>query len=466
MRLFGTAGIRMKYPEELDPILAYRIGLSLGRLGLSDTSHLVYDTRTTSHVLVHALVSGITAGGIDASIIGLAPTPVAGYAGLKYKSIGISVTASHNPPEYNGFKFYDVEGYEFTRELEKKIEELVSTPLKPVEWNKSAKSNHDPLPLDNYIKDLVESSTPVKKAWQPKVVIDCANGASYHVTPLVTRLLGGIPITVNCSPDGFFPGRPPEPRKDVLEKLLPLYGSVEPAVILAHDGDADRLAVLDRHAGFIRQDRLLALFAKILLEERRGLVIVSVDTGRVIEEVVEEAGGRLERYILGKTHERVKELGASNVIMAGEPWKLIDTSWGTWVDGVRQAALLVKLIIERGKPLVKILEEEKIPDYPWDRRSYVLDPPEVRVDVYRELVEELKGRLGEPSNIINVDGYRFEYHDGSWVLIRISGTEPKIRLYAEAETLERLREITETVDELVKKIASLKNARVASIMIG
>lgn len=237
-------------------------------------------------------------------------------------------------------------------------------------------------------------------------------------------------------------------------------------MILAHDGDADRLAVLDRHAGFIRQDRLLALFAKILLEERRGLVIVSVDTGRVIEEVVEEAGGKLERYILGKTHERVKELGASNVIMAGEPWKLIDTSWGPWVDGVRQAALLVKLIVERGKPLVKILEEEKIPDYPWDRRSYVLDPPEVRVDVYRELVEELKGRLGEPSNIINVDGYRFEYHDGSWVLVRISGTEPKIRLYAEAETLERLREITETVDELVKKIASLKNTRVASITIG
>jgi len=464
--LFGTAGIRMRYPEELDSILAYRIGLSLGYLGLASKGFIVYDTRVTSNLLSYSIAVGAAASGMKVSIVGLAPTPVAGYAGMKNKGIGISVTASHNPPEYNGFKFYDVEGYEFTRDLERRIEESVSGSLKPIEWSRAGYVSHEAGVLDEYIEDLVESSRPEKTLWKPRVLIDCANGASYHVTPTVARLLGALPVTVNCNPDGYFPGRPPEPRKDVLEKYLPVYREANPAIILAHDGDADRLAVLDPIQGFIRQDRLLALFAKILLAERRGLVVVSIDTGRVVDEVVEEAGGRLERYMLGKTHERVKELGGSNVVMAGEPWKLIDTSWGPWVDGVRQVALLVRLVVERGKPFSKILEEEDIPDYPWDRRSYTFHPPEAREIVYKELSEELKSILGDPVRVISIDGYRYEYKDDSWILIRVSGTEPKIRIYCEAKDAERLSEIVEKTEKAIKEISSRRGIRISSITIG
>ncbi len=466
VRLFGTAGVRMRYPDELDAVAAYRLGLAMGVLGLSSCSYIVYDTRVTSHVLTYAFAAGVAASGMDASIVGLAPTPVAGYAGLRRGGVGVSVTASHNPPEYNGFKFYDVEGFEFTRSLEERVEELVSGSLKAAEWSRAGRILHDSTLLDDYVEDLLEASQPSRRAWSPRVVVDCANGASYHVTPVVVRSLGGIPVTVNCSPDGYFPGRPPEPRRDVLEKLLPVYRGVEPAMVLAHDGDADRLAALDPFQGFIRQDRLLALFAKILLEERKGVVVVSVDTGRVVDEVVEASGGRLERYILGKTHERVKELGVGSVVMAGEPWKLIDTSWGPWVDGVRQAALLVKLVVERGKPLARILEEEGVPDYPWDRRSYVIDPPGARMDVYKGLVEELKSRLGEPVAVIDIDGYRFEYSDDSWILVRVSGTEPKIRVYAEARSSERLKEMVDTVGAIVKEMASRRDARIASVTIG
>ncbi|NPA98356.1 MAG: phosphopentomutase/phosphoglucosamine mutase [Crenarchaeota archaeon] len=465
MKLFGTAGIRKKYPDVLDPVLAYRIGLVLRETIDAREAYIVHDTRTTSHLFVAAISAGLMASGFDANIIGLAPTPVAAYAAKKHCALGISVTASHNPPEYNGFKFYDNEGYEYVRSLEKIIEENLEK-AKPLPWDKVGKARYTSRIIDDYINDMVEKLGIPKPAWKPRIVVDLANGAAYNVTPPIIRMLGAVPITINANPDGYFPVRPPEPRKDVLESYLKLYSSVEPAMILAHDGDADRLAVLDPHTGFIRQDRIIALYAKMVLREKKGRVIISIDTGRVVDKVVEELGGEVERYLLGKTHERVKELGASNVVIAAEPWKLIDPRWGPWVDGVWQVALLTKLVVERGKPLAKILDEEGIPDYPWDRRSYLFSPVEIRDTIYSELVEELKSMLGEPEEVITIDGYRYEYSDGSWILVRKSGTEPKIRLYMEAMTEQRLREMIRKTENKIKELCIKHDAKIVEKTIG
>jgi phosphomannomutase len=466
VKLFGTAGIRLRYPVELDPVLAYRIGVAVGALKLSRRAYIVTDTRTTRYVLSLSLASGLLSSGVDVCFVGVAPTPVAGYAARAHSAVGISVTASHNPPEYNGFKFYDPEGYEFTRSLEEAVEKFIETPPTISEWRSVGVSEFSSEVLKNYIEDLLEFLGESRALWRPRVVVDCANGASYDVTPAITRRLGAIPVTVNCNPDGFFPVRPPEPRRDVLESLLPVYRAADPVLIVAHDGDADRVAFLDPVAGFIRQDRILAFFAKKILEERRGRVVVSIDTGFVVDDVVEELGGTLERYALGKTHERVRELGASNVVMAGEPWKLIYTKWGPWVDGILQVGIVVKNVVERGKPLVKILEEENIPDYPWDRRSYLLEPLEIRDRVYADLVEEVNYALGEPVGVLTLDGYRFEYPDRSWVLVRKSGTEPKIRLYAEAQDGNRLEFIVKTVENIVFKTTKKHGGRVLEVTIG
>ncbi len=458
-RLFGTAGIRKVYPSEVNGVLAYKLGLAVAEvIGGKGAGYVVHDTRITSPALALSFMSGLMAGGVDAGYVGIAPTPVAAYASMWHGVVGVSVTASHNPPEYNGFKFYDKDGYEFTRSLEEKIEGLLGNVVeKP--WYAARDFFYAKEIIDEYIDDIVSRLAPERKKWEPRIVIDLANGAAFRVTPTVARSLGGNIVTVNANPDGYFPGRSPEPRKDVLEKLLPLYSSVEPAVILAHDGDADRLAVLSPRKGFIRQDRILAFYAALLLMERKGLVVVSIDTGRVIDHVVEKYGGRVERYVLGKTHERVKELGAGNIVMAGEPWKLIDPSWGPWVDGVWQVALITKTVVEEGKPFDKILDEMGIPDYPWDRRSYYIEPVGLRDKVYDEIIEELKHILGEPVKIITIDGYRFEYSDGSWVLVRKSGTEPKIRLYAEAPSRNRLNEITSKFEEklidITKKLGGM-----------
>lgn len=467
MKLFGTAGIRLKYGEELDPALAYRVGLAISTLRLSGSSHVVYDTRTTSQLLAHGISTGLMAGGMNVSIVGLAPTPVAGYSARKYKSVGVSVTASHNPPEYNGFKFYDPDGFEFTRDLEKLIEERVDSALELASWSEVGKlyANREDV-VEEYLLDLLNYVGSYERSWKPRIVLDLANGAAYKLSPEIVRELGGVPITVNANPNGHFPARKPEPRKDELENYLKLYSQASPAAIFAHDGDADRLAALDPIEGFIRQDRLIALYACLALRDRRGRVIISVDTGRAVDEVVERMGGSVERHVLGKTHERVKELGASNVVLAAEPWKLIDPKWGPWADGLLQVAILTREIISRGKPLAKILEELEIPDYPWDRRSYSFKPASLRDEIYGELVEDLKGMLGEPARVVDIDGYRYEYEDGSWILVRKSGTEPKIRVYSEAPSANRLLEMVEAVERRVNELASKRGGSIFEKTIG
>ncbi|MCC6043636.1 MAG: phosphoglucomutase, partial [Desulfurococcaceae archaeon] len=106
MKLFGTAGIRLKYPEELTPELVFKIGNALGRLGLSSRAYIVHDTRTTSPLVSFLLAAGLMSTGVDVVYGGLEPTPVAAFKAMKEKALGVSVTASHNPPEYNGLKFY------------------------------------------------------------------------------------------------------------------------------------------------------------------------------------------------------------------------------------------------------------------------------------------------------------------------------------------------------------------------
>ncbi|OYT40378.1 MAG: phosphoglucomutase [Desulfurococcales archaeon ex4484_58] len=466
MKLFGTAGIRMKYPEQLDPILAYKIGLASSSLKLARESYIVYDSRITNHLFTYSFVSGLLAGGVDSYIIGLAPTPIAAFSAKKYSGLGVSITASHNPPEYNGFKLYDPEGYEFTRDLERVIEERVEEGSKPVHWSSVGRVYFRDDIVEEYISELIDVLGDFNRRWEPFIVVDLANGAAGNVTPEIIRVLGGKPLTINANPDGFFPVRTPEPRKDALEKYLELYKSVNPAMILAHDGDADRLAVLDPVKGFIRQDRIIAYYAYLLLRDRRGRVVVSIDTGKVVDEVVERMGGSIERYLLGKTHERVKELGINNIVMAAEPWKLIDPRWGPWVDGIWQAALLTREVLSSGKPLIKILDELGIPDYPWDRRSYLIEPVELRDKIFFDMSEELKSLLGEPIEILDIDGYRYEYDDKSWILIRKSGTEPKIRVYMEAQRSGRLKSMIEAFENKLLEIIKKHGGRIVEKTIG
>lgn len=465
MKLFGTAGIRLVYPRELDPLMALRIGQAVAELGLSRESIIVHDTRRTSKLLTFSIASGLMSGGVNLRIVGLAPTPVAAFAARKFGAVGISVTASHNPPEYNGFKFYDPQGFEFTRDIEEKVEGLVEGEAKARDWHEAGDASEFGEAVQEYVSELLERHRIAEKR-KLNIVVDCGGGATSQLAPYVVKSIGGVPVTVNCSPDDEFLARSPEPRKDVLESYRDLYLAAKPITVIALDGDGDRLSVLDPLTGFVKQDRLLALYLKLILAEKKGRVIVSIDTGRAIDKVAEEAGVSVERYVLGKTHERVKQLGVENVAMAGEPWKLIDTRWGPWVDGLWQTAILTKLVIERGAPISRILEQEGIPDLPWGRVSYLIGPVELRDVIYNEVIDALGHALGEPVKELRIDGVRYEYGDGSWVLARKSGTEPKIRFYYEAPTKGRKDEISEKAERALLNALTKYGGKVVSKTLG
>ncbi len=438
MRLFGTSGIRGIYPKEVTPELMLKLGLTLASyLGGRGDFLVGGDCRLTTQVLKMTLTSGLIAGGVNVFDAGLIPLPVLTYGIVKHSlSGGAYVTASHNPPEHNGVKIFDRRGLELSSEDEEVIEGLITEgKFKYVNWSSVGRYSELPGLIDEYLEDLSSRLTPKESRKKVRVVVDTANCATSLVTPKLLTNLGCEVITLNSSIDGRFPGREPEPRPDVLQPYLRFVKELNVDLFLAHDGDGDRLAVIEPTEGFIKQDRLIALMFKYKLMERSGKVVASIDCGNAVKEVVKRFNGELIISKLGKIHETLVK---SNALIAAEPWKLIDPSWGYWIDSIYQAGLIVKIMIEEGKTLRELLSD--IPNYPQARYS-IRVPQEVKLGLYQYLRDYLMSNLPSNAEVLSIDGLRVDYEDSSWVLVRPSGTEAKVRIYAEARDLSRLKEL-------------------------
>lgn len=438
MKIFGTSGIRGIYPNEVTPELMLKLGLTLAYYLGSKGDFLVGgDCRLTTQVLKMALTSGLIAGGVNVFDSGLIPLPVLTYGIVKYSlSGGAYITASHNPPEHNGVKIFDCRGLELSSEDEEVIEGLISEgKFNYVSWSSVGRYSELSGVIDDYLDDLSSRLMPKEFRRRVRVIVDTANCVTSLVTPKLLTNLGCEVITINSSIDGRFPGREPEPRSDVLQPYLRAVKELNVDLFLAHDGDGDRLAVIEPSEGFIKQDRLIALMFKYKLMERSGKVVASVDCGNAVKEVVSRFNGELIISKLGKIHET---LIRSNALIAAEPWKLIDPSWGYWIDSIYQAGLIVKIMVEEGKTLRELLSD--IPNYPQARYSIKV-PQEVKLGLYQHLRDYLINNLPGNAEVLSIDGLRVDYEDSSWVLVRPSGTEAKVRIYAEARDLSRLKEV-------------------------
>lgn len=448
-RLFGTAGIRGRYPDEINPQLIAEVSASIATFFKARKCALGGDGRLTTPILKHSATVGLTSVGVDVIDVGLTPLPVLAWSTSKLNcDCGVYITASHNPPQYNGLKAFRGDGMELLEDDEVRVEEIYfSRSWSSVEWFKVGHVENVPYVVDEYVAELTSRLTPKEVKLKPKVLIDLANGAASLATPKVLEGLGAHVITLNANIDGRFPGRSPEPRSDVLKPFLPVAKSLGVDVFLAHDGDGDRLAVLSPNLGFIKQDRVIALLAKYVLSVRKGSVVVSIDVGNAVKDVVESLGGKLIVVKLGLTHEGLVKHG--DVVMTAEPWKFIDPSWGPWVDGIYKASLIVKLMIEEGKNIDKLMED--IPNYPQARISVEV-PKHLREYVYEALQNKLLEGGRGISEVITIDGLRVNYLDGSWMLIRKSGTEPKIRIYGESLTFNELKKRVDDLIVVVDKV--------------
>jgi phosphomannomutase len=459
-KLFGTSGIRGSIAEKVTTDLALNLGKALGTfLNGKGTVGIGTDARTSRKMLRNGIISGILSTGTNVVDLGIAPMPtVAYYSQIDGISASVIVTASHNPPTDNGFKFF-TGGREFIRTEEIFLENCISERRYiAANWNSCGEIMYLDIRRQylEYLKDFLLKRG--KRSNGTKVMLDLANGAATEYTPNLLLKMGYTVTTMNSHQDGHFPGRPAEPSPENLVDAMKMAASSDFAVTMCHDGDGDRLAVIDEQGEFIDQNRVIALFARDEVERKGGgIVVVSIDTSSVIDELVTKAGGQVTRMPLGSLQEFLASNKGKDVVFASEPWKPIFTEIGGWMDGIIGAARFAQLMDEKGNSsCMKLMES--IPKYPI-LRDFVRCPDNIKQAFLPKVKELLVPELSGIDKILEVDGIRIECTDGSYVLVRVSGTEPKARVYIGAKkqsTVDKLAKLTEGVmnqvlEELQKK---------------
>ncbi len=420
MSVFGTAGVRGLFGRDVDPrfsmILSYLFSKMSEALWSSKTVSLGWDCRVTSYVLAEASASGAVER-TDVIILGMVPYPVLAKYCERGGCPGIYITASHNPPEYNGMKFFRPDGMELTSEEQDHLEEMLN------KFSDMQDGSAHDLRYDEFTRPYLEMlREEMIEMDRLKVVCDPANGAASYIGPLALCQLGCEVLSINSHVDGFFPGRSPEPTEDNLTSLSKTVVRMRADLGMAWDGDGDRFAVMDERGTFIPQYKVSAAIA-LLLKAR--LVITSVDMSNALDDVVD---GEVVRWRLGDLHTVYLKLGRQADLVT-EPWKIMDPRWGPFFDGIRGSLLFLKAIDEWGS-LRDLMSS--IPDYKQLRMSFYCDKDK-QDRLHDRIVDILREELGKPDDESFLDGVKL-FYGSSWVLVRKSGTEPKIRIYAESKS--------------------------------
>ena len=439
-KLFGTSGIRGLIGSEVTCELALNVGKSLAYYLQNKGSVVIgYDTRTTNKMLEQAITAGLLESGVDVIKIGMVPTPLVGYATEKLNAdAGIMLTASHNPSQYNGIKLWNKNGMAYTSSQEREIEEIYAEKsYTSVSWQNIGKLTQNSEIKGQYIDDLV-SMVNIKK--NLKVVIDCASGAGSEISPLVFRKAGCEVTTLNSQPDGFFPGRNPEPNAENLQTLMKTVVAIGADLGIAHDGDADRMITVDEEGNISPFDSLLALISK----EFDGDIVTTVDAGLCMDESVK---GEVLRTAVGDVNvaEVIIEKDAA---FGGEPS-------GTWLhpdfcmcpDGILSGLRMAEIVSRDGK-LSELLSQ--IPSYP-NIREKITCTKEAKTKVMENMEDLLKDAFDDIADVNSLDGVRLTFSDDSWVLVRPSGTEDYIRITLESRNSKRAEEIRDICVKIINE---------------
>ncbi len=425
---FGTAGIRGVYGQEVSIKEAIAVCFAVHQLLGEGKFGLGYDSRKTSVILANVASSAMNWYGSDVESYGMIPTPVLAF-NIKNSKLhaGFSVTASHNPPEYAGVKVFGTDGIEFSLEAEQKLEQLV---LKSGGYMKEDEDlgifgntfdNEEAIP--SYTDALLKQYVPSKRRF--KILVDCANGTASGVTPGVLSELGHHVVTVNAHPSEKFPGRLPEPMFETLGEVASLTTAIGADFTIAHDGDADRLVMIDALGKVVPDYALSALVLRIIAQRvKKGNVIISVNSSSALEKTAQDLGCKVQRSRLGKTFE---ELYKRRGIFASEPSKMVDPRWGYWEDGIYTSVLVTQYLAENNLTLSQAISTT--PVYHNLQRNLQLGST---VD-YNCVKTKIKRKFGkEIDRFDELDGVKVYLKDGAWLMVRSSGTEKKVRVYVEA----------------------------------
>jgi phosphoglucosamine mutase len=447
LKLFGSSGIRGLVNKDITPHLAQKVGQAIASQYEGGAILVGRDSRLSGPMLESALNSGIVSTGFIAGSLGVVPTPVVAWLTKEMQAeAGIAITASHNPPEYNGLKIFHSNGMAYTTEQQVVLEALIEGgEYTKAGWSRIGKV--EPIDGANIYADTISQAFDFKRDWI--VAGDLYNGATCTVAPIIFKELGMKPLLMNAQIDGHFPAGKPEPDRESLKPLARMVRRLKASIGFGFDGDGDRMMAVTEKGRVPNPDRVLAAYARyVVATSGGGVVVTHVGASKCIEDAVEQAGGKVVRTKVGDIYitETMKEHGA---VFGGEPV-------GAWVhpdvnmcpDGVLSALRLMQALDNEGQKLSEFIAD--IPKYS-TLRDKVECPRDRKEKSLEEISKSYKKKFGTVSDVNNIDGVRLELKDG-WVLMRPSGTEPYMRITVEAVDVKKAEKFMETAKAFVSDV--------------
>jgi phosphomannomutase/phosphoglucomutase len=422
--------------EEFAEFFGKAYGTYLKRKGVSETL-VGHDARESSQSYFEACIRGLVSTGIDVVKIGLVTSPML-YWARKYfkKEGGVSITASHNPPEYNGFKPCFGIGAMFGEGLQELKRLMVSEDFEVGEGKTSEKEI-----FEEYKADIISR---VKVSKPLKVIVDAGNATGGPFAPKVISGIGMQVTELFCDIDPKFPNHPPDPVDPrAYPQIVEMIKKGGFDLGLLFDGDADRLGVVDAQGNIVRGDQITALCArKILAKKPDAKILFEIQCSKSATDDVEGHGGEVKLIRVG--HSYIEQaLVSEKAQLAGETSGHIffEDNWYGFDDAIYAACRLLEYVAESGKTLNELVAS--LPRYVSTPQTRIFAPDERKF----EIVEELKKYfIQKGEKVLTIDGVRLEWDDG-WAVIRASNTQPQLTLRAEAMDDKRLAEIKRIVEE-------------------
>ncbi len=434
--------------KELTPDLAVKVGCAIGTFFGKKRLLVGYDARTSGPMFAKAVVSGLTATACHVYLAGMAPTPTLQFAIKNHKfDGGVIITASHNPPEYNGIKVIWKDGIEISHEQEAEIESIYfNEKINFAEWNQLG-STQELLGVNDEYVQAIKRHVNIAKISEKQfgVVVDAANSVGGIPGPVLLRDLGCKITSLNANIDGTFPGRLPEPRPENLAQLAATVKALGADLGVAFDGDADRSIFVDETGQIHMGDKTFAVVLKqFLLENPNSKIVTPVSSSTLIKDTADAYKGEIIWTKVGSVtvSQKMKEVKAK---LGGEenggvffgPHQAVR-------DGAMTTALILDIMAKTGKTLSQLIAEQ--PQY-FIEKAKIECTQEQKPKVLAKLLEQVKGM-----NINTLDGIKIWFPDKSAILVRPSGTEPAYRMYAEAKTQKRAEALIKEYTTKLQKI--------------
>jgi len=443
-RLFGTDGVRGVANKELTPLLAMQLGQAGASVLTKETSHkptimVGCDTRISGDMLANALMAGVCSVGANAVYVGVVPTPAVAYLTRKnYMDAGVVISASHNPVEFNGIKFFDANGYKLPDAMEDEIEAIIKNDMKDLAFPTGTEIGSITYRTDareDYVKHATEA-IPVDLHGM-KIVADCAEGASYYTSVEALKLLGADVVAIHNNPDGTNINA--GCGSTHMEELMERVKAEKADVGLAFDGDADRLLAVDEKGNKVDGDQIMGIVGNYLKEQKKlkkDTIVATVMSNLGFFLMGEKQGIHMEQTKVGDRYvlERMRQIGAN---LGGEQsGHVIFLDENTTGDGLLSALHLLQVLVDTKKPLSELatimevlpqaLVNAKVPN---DKKNSYMENPQI-ADAIDALTKKFAGE--------------------GRVLIRPSGTEPLVRVMIEGRDQNRIQEEAEKLAALIE----------------